>query len=702
VVKRAARAAAARRFPWRWLAVLTLVAAGGGTYANTLHNEFVYDDRFSILENPNIRSLWPLTRSCTGPPGSAGNGRPVAAFSLALNYALDGVHEPGYHVFNIVVHILAALVLFDLTLRTLRRSVWSADVQRHATAAGFVVALLWLVHPLHTAALNHVVYRNETLAALFCLITLACAERSADAARPWRWWVAAGLACLLAMGSKEIAAAWPLIVLLYDRAFVSGSFRGAWRARKALYIGLAATWIPLAALVATADRGASVGLDLEDVTPFQYARTQLGVVVHYLRLAFWPAPLVLDYKWPIASGWGDVAPQALLLAVLLGATLWATRRAPRLGFLGAWFFLVLVPTSTFVPLMGAVAAEHRMVLPLVPVIAGTIAALAALVRLRFLRTPVIVGLGVGTVAILLAARTVARNTDYRTHQRIWEDTLAKRPLNSRAHNNLGSVLAEAGRFNEASVHYEEALRISPQYPGAHDNLGTALFRLGDHDGAMQHFGAAIRLEPDYPKPHSNLASLLTRRGRFAEARRELDIALRLDPDYGMAHYNLGHVYLGVGQVDSAIAQFMRAADLLPYFPEAHNNVAVICLRRGDYARAIEHSRATLQIDANHVGALNNLAWILATCPVDALRDGQAALAYITRALQLAPDAPSHLDTHAAVLAELGNFDGAVAVAEQARQRAVGTNQPALAERLEQRLALYRQRLPYRMDAPGAP
>ena len=675
-----------------WAAAAGLCLAGFAIYANSLHNEFVFDDYDAIVENPHIRQLWPLTRSLTGEPGSGTSGRPVVAFSFALNHAIGGLDPFGYHVFNILVHVLAGLVLWALLGRTLQLRGMPEAIVRSAPGLGLAIALVWLVHPLHTAALDHVVQRSDAMVALFYLFTLYATLRAAEpapagapgrpapaapghpgpaaprraAASAWIWPALAVLSCWLGMATKEVMVTCPLLVLLFDRAFIAGSFGAAWRARWRLYIGLASSWILLGWLVAHQSRGASVGMHLEDLSPLDYARTQIAVVAHYLRLAFWPRPLVLDYRWPTVRQLTAVVPQALLLGALFAATLWALRRAPRWGCLGVGFFLILVPTSSFIPLGGAVAAEHRMYLPLVPVVCAVMVAVTLwLDRLPSRLRKALAWGGTGAIACGLAFLTVERNRDFRTEVTILTDTVAKSPTNARAHNNLGVALARQGQIDTAIEHYE----------------------------------TAIRLHPRYVDPRNNLGILLVRQHRFDPAREQLSRALEIDPRNGMAEYNLAQLFLAQGQTDSAIVHLQVAAGRMPSFAEVQNHLGTTYLQRGEYERALEHFRQVLRLDPQHAGALNNVAWILATCPVDRVRDGRAALAYAARALQASPVVTADiLDTQGAALAEAGQFDAAVASAQRAVQLAADAGNTALRERIAARIDLYRRGAPFRMSA----
>ncbi len=351
----------------RFILVL-VIAAGVWAYHNSFRAPFIFDDTAAISGNPHIRHLWPIRDAMSAPLASAVSGRPVVCLTLALNYAVGGWNVWGYHALNLTVHLLSALALFGI----LRRTFEGATLRdRFGGAAGWLAAaitLIWEVHPLQTESVTYVVQRTELLMGLFLLLTLYCTLRCSQSPHASVWCLAAIVSCALGMGSKEVMVAAPLIVLLYDRVFLAPSFRELWRRRAVLYVGLAATWLILAVLVATTPR-ANTGFGIESLTPWDYLKTEAGVIVYYLRLCFWPHPLVIDYfDWPITLSLKDGLVPGVVVVGLLGATAWTFRRQPPLGFLGAWFFLILGPTSSFLPSLGEAAAERRMYLPLAAVV----------------------------------------------------------------------------------------------------------------------------------------------------------------------------------------------------------------------------------------------------------------------------------------------------------------------------------------------
>lgn len=542
-------------------AAAVLAAAATAAYAGTFSVPFFFDDGTSIAGNP---TLLHFASALVPPPDATVSGRPVLNLSLALNYALGGTSVAGYHALNLAVHVLAGLTLFGILRRTLRRLrnpgwPWVA----------FAAALLWSVHPLLTGSVTYVIQRAESLMALFYLLTLYChirgSESEAGASRLWHTLSVA--ACLLGMGTKESMASAPLIVLLYDRTFLAGSFRDAWARRRGVFAALFATLALLLALVvSTHGRAHTVGFG-SGVAWWRYSLTQLVGIVRYLRLSLWPSALVFDYGTGLEAPTLRMLPCALLVAGLVAATLWALVRRPALGFLGAVFFSVLAPSSSILPVVTETLAEHRMYLPLAPLVILAVIALQRLLRGAAL--PACLGLA---AALLLA--TQARNETYRDEATLWRDSVAKFPENERAHYNLACVLEkDPGTLGEAIGQYQEAVRLRPDYEMAQGNLASALQSGGRTSEAIPHFEEAIRLKPGRAETHNNLGNALMGEGRVSEAVAQFSEALRLRPSYVEARNGLGCALEKVpGRGNDAVAEFREAVRIDPAFYQAHFNL----------------------------------------------------------------------------------------------------------------------------------
>jgi Flp pilus assembly protein TadD len=658
--RRGAPAAPARTSLPVILVVLALAAAAGWAYSTSFAGVFIFDDKPAIVDNPNIRTLWPLTRALSAPREVAVSARPVASLTLAINYALapadardvmtpggpgapDGTADRflrnvwGYHFMNLALHVLTGLALFGVVRRTLLTAPLAPRFGPAATALAFAVTLLWLLHPLLTDAVTYVIQRIELLMGLFYLLTLYCAIRAGEAtARSRPWWTGLSIvSCALGMASKQVMVSAPLMVWLWEWTFAGDRPR-----RRGLYAGLAATWVVLAALVAYERWPHSIGLDREGWTPWTYLLTQTGVIVHYVRLAIVPSPLVIDYDgWPMARSILAVAPQAALLAAVFGLTvIGAVRRRPW-AFASSWAFAILAPSSSVLPLATELAAERRMYLPLASLVAGAVLAAYVIGRRLLLarvanpRTRHRVGAAAaivltGGIAAAFGALTFARNRDFWSDERIWQDAVEKRPTNPRARVNYGSDLSAAHRYSEALAQLTEAVRLKDTNPAAHMNLGVALCSLGRTDEGIVHLERALALDAAYPEAMANLGEAYAAQGRRAPAVKYFALAIQARPD-----------------------------DLF---------------------------------------LLNRLGWLLATSPEDEIRNGANAVELAERAVHATDRQDlTSLDTLGAAYAEVGRFDEAAAVARETLALAGRLGAPRMAPELESRLALYTARQKFR-------
>jgi tetratricopeptide (TPR) repeat protein len=703
------------------LAAIGLIAFGAAAYFNSFRGVFLFDDEPAIILNKAIRQLWPLGPILRGP-------RPVADLTFALNYAVGGLHVAGYHLVNLAVHILAALTLFGIVRRTLTLPPLAERFGSAASGLAFAVALLWMVHPLQTESVTYIVQRSESLMGLFYLLTLYCAVRGFSSPNHRGAWHAAAIAaCALGMGAKPVMVSAPLVVLAYDRLFVAPSLKSALRRSGALYLGLAATWLVLVLLVAPKAAEPSAGFGLTSLTPWQYARTQFGVIAHYLALSFRPWPLCFDYGWPVAWDPWEILPPALLVLALLGATIACLRRASPLAFPGIWFFLILAPTSSIMPIHD-LCFEHRMYLPLAAVIALAVTGAYALGR-RALELVVPaerresrqrLGIAAAAISCLLVAAfltglTYLRNQLYENAATIWKDVTIHQPRNARAFLNLGCSLDAQRQYEQAIPYLQRAIEIKQGYPATRENLGltltevgrasacnelgTALSELGRYDEAMEYFIKGLPLRPDDYSARCHFGNTLAALGKGPEAIAQYRTAIQLKPDFADAHYNLAKALADQGRPAEAIFEYEETLRLAPANGQAHNNLGRLTVLRGRPAEAVAHYREALRLMPEAPVVEANLAWLLATCPDAKFRDAGEALR-LARA-QAGVGSARAFDVLAAACAEAGLFDEAVAAARQAIELAERRGEKNSAEEIRARLKLYESRKPYREQSRGA-
>jgi len=598
---------------WR---IVVLAGAAALVYANALRGPFIYDDSASIVGNEHIRTLQ-LPDALFADRENPTAGRPLVNLSFAINYAIDGLDPVGYRTVNLLLHIVCGLLIFALASRALA-----------SPNLGFAVALLWLVHPLNSEVVDYVTERSESLMALFYLLTLYASVRALEPARRGLWTMTAVVSCLAGMGCKESMATAPIVVLLYDRAFVFDTWASAFRARRWLYAGLGATWIALAALQWSGPRVHSAGFG-SGVSPWTYLLNQTVMIVRYLRLAVWPTSLVANYGWPQRLlTLGDVAPYALVVVALLVATVAVARRSPRLAFAGAWLFVILAPTSSIIPIATEVGAERRMYLPLVAIVAlATVAASRLAARLR---APAAATIGLLCVAaIALGAGTVQRNRDYESTARLAEtvdqrwptpvsDALVAYELGQQGHRdealvrlrrsaaggystawfNLGGMLLTGGQLDEGIAALQRFLQEAPLEVAAVQTrvlLGRAYLSKGDVTHAIAELQQARSMDPGNIDALSVLNDALLAARQFDQAAAGYQAYLSRRPGDVGATLNLGIALAESGHVREAVASFVRARDLDPRDPRAYKDLASLALNANDVANGVRFAAEAVRV-----------------------------------------------------------------------------------------------------------
>jgi protein O-mannosyl-transferase len=612
-----------------------IVLAGTVVYANSLSAPFIFDDQTAVIENAQIRRLWPLTVPLSPPRETPVAGRPIANLTFAINYAIGGLDVRGYRLTNLAVHVLAALTLFGLVRRTLRLGSLAPAFGAHATNLAWIAALMWMLHPLQTETIDYVTQRTESLMGLCYLLTLYCSVRALEG-RHGRWQAAAVIACATGMACKESMVTAPVIVVLFDSVFVARAvLRKIHRAR--LYVGLACTWAVLAGLMASEPR-TTVGFDT-NVSGWTYLLNQAPILLTYLRLTFWPRNLVLDYGIPQPLTLADVwLPMIAVIALAIVVVVLLARR-PQAGFLGAWYFITLAPTSSIIPIATEVGADRRMYLPLAGLVVLGVLGTYRAWMLRATPSRQAVGLAAALgVCVLLSAATIQRNREYESKLSILQTTVDRRP-HPRSYLMLGSTLLEAGRRQEAMPYLERArdepgasfvlgvdhisqgrlaagadelerfLQQAPKHRQAVDareSLGRAYSVLDQLDKAAAQLTEVIRLQPGRGPAHAYLGEVLLRQGRTADGVREFQIAADLQPGNPDALRLLGIAQGQTGQLAAAAATFRRVIELDPLNARGHYLLGSALASSGQVAAAVPHFARAVELDPKDAKAREDL------------------------------------------------------------------------------------------------
>jgi tetratricopeptide (TPR) repeat protein len=709
--------AAARAFgPKDWLFIVALLAAVVLVYQPVWQGQMLWDDATHVAR-PDLQSWHGLYRIWFE-VGATQQYYPLSETAFWLQYTLWGDAMTGYHLVNIALHGLAA-VMVALVLRQL------------AIPGAYLAAAIFALHPVNVESVAWITEQKNTLSAVFYL-GAAMAYLRFDRNRSTAWYLGALGLFVLSLLSKIVTVTLPaalLVIFWWQRGKLS------WR-RDVLPLvpffaigvvtGVFITWVELK----------FVGAEGPDFALTVVDRCLLAgrVIWFYLGKLLWPADLHFLYpRWEISAAvwWQSLFPLGLL--ILLGV-LWRLSRRWRGPLAGFLFF-----AGTLFPVLGflnvywftfSYVADHFPYLASLGIIALAAAGTALLLtRWRLWNRPV--GYAVCLVVLaVLAGLTWRQSQLYSDSESLYRTIIAENPTCGMAYNNLGNllqdrgqvteaiamfrkaleikpdnvqpcynlgnVLAKSRRIDEAITQYEKAVELKPDFAEAQNNLGSALSVRGQNDQAIVHYRKALEIKPDYVEAYYSLGNALAKSQRFDEAITQYEKALELKPDYAEAqsnfglalamlgrfdqaiahyrkaleikpdyaeaHYNLGDALAKSRRVDEAITQYEKALDLKPDYAEVHNALGAVLAGMGRGDGAIDHYRKALRIMPDYVEAHNNLGVALG-------RSGQfdEAIAHFQKALKLQPD---HAEAHSNLgiaLASSGRFDEAIAHLQKALQ-----------------------------------
>ncbi len=541
------------------LGLLVLAVAGTLAYRNAFGAPFVFDDLTQILQNPNIQSWhWPW-------PFIQNNRRPFLYLTLAFNFRFDGFNPLGYHVFNIRMHILSAMMLFLFVHKTFNLPSMGQWLKKDAFVLALSSALFWLLHPMHTQAVTYIIQRAESLMGLLFLTSLYCASQYVTSRRAF-WLIASGMAAVFCGLTKEVALVLPVMVLFYDRTFFSESILSAIKRSRFLYISLFLMWAGMFFLYFTTrpEEKLTAGFGMQGMSPFLYAANQPAVILHYLRLILWPHPLVFDYQWPPEGQVHLLLPSIAVVVTWVGVLGALYRRHRFLSFLCLSFFILLLPSSSIIPLKDLIF-EYRLYLSL------TCAAVLGAVSLKlfvekFVHSKSRKGffvVCVTLVSVILGGLTYQRNKVYLSEESLWKDVIKKQPANARAYNNLGEYWLRQGRDESAKSCFLKSISLDQKYADVFANMATVLGKEGKIDDAIAYARQAVVIDPDFAVGYNNLGSALSQAGRYEQAVPYFEKALSLGFVREGVLINLAVALNNCGHKDMATKVLKDALQLNP-------------------------------------------------------------------------------------------------------------------------------------------
>ncbi len=520
-----------------------------------------YDDVDYVVENVHVRAgitldnvKWAFTT------GHSGNWHPLTWFSHMADIQLFGLKAGAHHLVNVLFHILNALLLF-LLLAGMTRAPWPSAM----------VAALFAWHPLHVESVAWISERKDVLSTFLALLSLAAYARYTESKR--RMYLLFSILCFAAgLMSKPMLVTLPFIFLLLDYWPLERGYSPFRRLVLEKVPFFLLTVVSSIVTYAVQKEGGAVAT-LESISlPYRFANAVVAYA-QYLKKAFWPTNLAIIYPISGTPPWWQIGGAlTLLIAISIAVVCWSRHR-PWLLVGWCWFVGMLVPVIGLVKVGIQSMADRYTYFPLVGIfvmLAWSGAEIATTYR-SLSSAVAIVGAMVLIAGLLMTSFQLRAWHDSET---LFEHAIAVTKNNYFAHDMLGRVLANQGRFDAAQAHFEEVVRIFPNQPYAHFSLGVIFARKSKYDEAIAHYSHAVEIRPD-----------------------------------ATTHYNLGNVLMKMEHPDEAISHFAEAIRLNPQMAEAENNWAYVLTTQGRLREAADHYLAALRIKPDLLEARLNMARI---------------------------------------------------------------------------------------------
>ena len=582
--------------------IVVLICMGLLAFWATFHSPFLYDDTHAIVENPKIQRLNDFQENI----GITNIfNRSVLFLTFAVNRNIGGLDVFGYHLFNILIHILTGLVWYFLVRELL---VLEPDRQR-LNRLPLVCASIHLLNPLAIQTVTYISSRSSGLSTFFYLLAFyifarLVRPRKKDLTHAGRLLLILGVVSIffLGIGTKEIVVTFPAMAIIYLWLITPVQQRRFLKAK----IGSLLFLIFLFFCYRYIEQGGIFSLKAdplsEKTSRYLYFLSQIKMAVNYYLLKLF-LPFNLNFEPDIGLLPGFIDGQLFFAMGVfgLGAAIVYRQKSPLFKFAVLWLLITLLPTSSIIPLK-QIVTEHRIYLPGL----GFSLALGWLILnvqwSRIFKTVLLII--IFSLSFLL---TVNRSLDYRSEVSLWKDTAEKSPNKSLVHNNLASAFMEANMFLEAERELEVTLQLNPNQSDAYANLGHIHFRRENWKQAIEEFNRSILLGTGKSDTYYFSGLAWSRQDAYAEAIPFLQQAVKLNPHKARYHFDLGNAYQNTSSFDEALQEFRQTLNIQPMHPQAQNNIGVIFWILKSYDKAEVEFKKALDLQNDLPEIHHNLA-----------------------------------------------------------------------------------------------
>lgn len=587
--------------------VILLCCLGIVIYSNSLNNSFHFDDESSIVKNLNIKNLSKLRLIWDFWPT-----RFITYLSLAFNYHLHQLRVFGYHLFNLAIHLCTTILVWWFTLLTFATPAMKNDkIAKHTNLIAFLVAAMFVSHPIQTQAVTYIVQRATSLAALSYLLSLCLYIKSRvleieknDSKQSHNFYYLASLiAASVGMFTKEMIITLPLAIVVYELCFLKMQAGLNWR--KILPFFIISLTIPLTMLVTKSVNFGELRRVSEyspNMSPWTYLLTQFRVIITYFRLLFIPLNQNLDYDYPIAKTLLEPATMVsfLFLLVILVVAIRIFYRYRLVSFAIFWLFLILLPESSIIPIQDVIF-EHRLYLPMLGYSIFLVSIMYYLFKNKNIRIIILILIILG-YAIL----TYSRNFAWQDDLILCKDIIRKSPREPRSYVHLGNAYAQKKMYNQAIDSLVKAIEIAPNYSDAYYNLGAVYYEKNDFDKATFYLSKAIQIDPIDFEAYYYRGISFSYKKEYGKAISDFNQALHINPRYIEAYRALADTYNTINKNNEAIILYDKAMSVNPDIAELYIYAAVFHGNIGNHKKAIDLCKKVIKIKPNSSDAYFNL------------------------------------------------------------------------------------------------
>lgn len=636
-----------------WQGLLAVVALGVIIYSNTFSSTFHLDDATSIVENAKIRNLGDLSAMWKDD-----QSRFVSYLTFALNYHYGELNVWGYHLVNLLIHLLTSSLVGFLTYLLLSSpAVADSEAAKNKKIIAIFCALLFVSHPLATQSVTYIVQRMASLTAMFYLLSLtlyvmARLGKQGGLSR-YLLFVGAVVAGLLALFSKENAFTLPFAVILIELFFLQTR-------QISIKFNDYRILLMLATILATfayvfSKYSLTIFMPIPpahgntySITPVNYLLTQFSVIIKYIQLLVLPIRQNLDYDYPPSESFFEAKTflSFILLSGLLALAIYLFNKQRVLSFGIFWFFLTLSIESSIIPIEDLIF-EHRTYLPSFGFFLILTTAVFTLIDSQKRQLTMIVLVCIVGINSVLAYQ---RNKVWKDPITLWTDVTGKSPNKARPFGSLGDAYRDAALWPKAISAYKRSVEINPKYATGQHNLGVAYSKILQWDNAYKAYTDAIEADQKYAKAYYNRGIASYNLEKNENAMRDYSKSIELDSTNKFAYYGRGSSYSRLAQWENAIKDYSKAIEIDSNFVDGYYYRSSAYIRLQQWDKVLDNLNKVLSLDPKRKNALYDRGIAHAT-----LKKWDNAVADYTEAIKLDPKQAPYYINRGVVYGNIGQW-----------------------------------------------